>query len=61
LLNNQETIADICIKTCCHNPTNNLKQLKTVLLGWYYYRLKKNHHHHTTTPPHRDSLQFWQI
>jgi hypothetical protein len=25
----------------CHNPTNNPKQLKTILLGWYYYRLKK--------------------
>jgi hypothetical protein len=33
----------------CHNPTNNPKQLKTILLGWYYYRLK-NHTTTTTTP-----------
>jgi hypothetical protein len=29
----------------CHNPTNNPKQLKPILLGWYYYRLKKPPHH----------------
>jgi hypothetical protein len=38
----------------CHNPTNNLKQLKTTFVGVVLLSVKKTpppHHHHTTTTP----------
>ena len=41
--------SDNSFSSYCHNPTNNPKQLKAILLGWYYYRLKKPTT--TTTPP----------
>jgi hypothetical protein len=37
---------------CCHNPTNNPKQLKTTFVGVVLLSVKN----HTTPPPHRDYI-----